>query len=67
MKILKWLFCKHDWKPQGWSYVQCKNCEVVRDNPSLNDELRRPMWDKYIEIEGRDKVAKMLQERGKFI
>lgn len=41
-KILKIIFCKHEWGINGWSSVKCKLCGRVKYNPRLANKL---IWD----------------------
>lgn len=38
-EFFKRLFCKHEWREHGFSYVECKICDKVKYNPNLCSEL----------------------------
>jgi hypothetical protein len=37
------VFCSHEWKNSGWSYVRCKKCDARRYDPKKANSL---IWDK---------------------
>ena len=39
------LFCKHQWKPKGWTWKECQKCKTFR-----TDIKRRDYYDKLFDL-----------------
>lgn len=71
MKVIKQLFCKHDFTWHGWYYVICKKCDIKKYDPAKNEKLQGEFLKRHI-IEGdpvfsRESLNKQLSKYGRSI
>jgi len=39
MKLFEKMFCKHEWRGSGFSWVRCKKCDARRHDPEMCSEF----------------------------